>query len=339
MKPRLRMKNFIISGCGFMGGMHAQALQGIAGARVSALVDVGTDRARKLADVLGEKTPCFANLAEALSSVEADAVNLCLPTTLHEAGALEAIRLGKPIFLEKPIALDLPSARRITAAARQAGVIAQVGHCIRFWPEYQELERIVRSNRLGNLLSLSLQRRSGTPGGWALDPKLSGGAAMDLHIHDTDYILHLLGKPQAVTSHISGDAWGHIFTTYHFPETVVVAEGGWDYPQKWGFQMAYQAVFEGGAVEFDSAGGVSLTPASGARRPLPVKQPAAGKSRSAAGNISSLGGYQNELAYFVNCLKSGNPPKIATLEQATDSLAVVLAEVRSAQSGRRIRIP
>lgn len=333
------MKGIVVSGCGFMGGMHAQAIESIPGARVAALVDVSAERARKLATVLGRDIPCFASLGEALGAVRADAADLCLPTNLHEAGALEALHFGLPIFLEKPIALDIAAAGRIMAAARGAGVFAMVGHCIRFWPEYQKLEELVRSRRLGRLLSLSLQRRSAKPGGgWALDPRLSGGAAVDLHIHDTDFILHLLGKPQAVTSRMSGADNGHIFTTYHFPDIAVVAEGGWDYPPRWGFQMAYQAVFERGAVEFDSNRGIVLTPASGPPRPVPAKQPPVGKSRDAAGNISSLAGYRNELAYFVRCLATGKPPCIATLGQATESLAVVLAEIHSANIGRRITI-
>lgn len=333
------MKNFIVSGCGFMGGMHAQALASIPGARVAALVDVSLERARRVAGLLGGDVPCFASLGDALGSVAADAVNLCLPTSLHEPCALEAIRFGLPIFLEKPVALDVAAAGRIIEAARRAGVAAMVGQCIRFWPEYQKLEEFVRQHRLGRLLSLSLQRRSAKPAaGWALDPRLSGGAALDLHIHDTDFILHLLGKPEAVTSRMSAPDNGHIFTTYHFPEVAVVAEGGWDYPAKWGFQMAYQALFERGAVEFDSNSGVFLTPASGARRRVPVKQPGAAKSRSGAGNISSLAGYHNELAYFVRCLATGQPPRISTLAQATESLAVVIAEIHSAHIGRRITI-
>lgn len=333
------MKNIIVFGCGFMGGMHAQALQGIPGVRVAALVDVSEDRSRKLARMLGGNVPCFAALGEAMDSVGADAVDICLPTMLHEPAALEALWFGLPVFLEKPIALDLAAASRIMAAAHRAGVPAMVGHCIRFWPEYQELERIVSSGRLGRLQSLSLQRRSARPaGGWALDPNLSGGAAVDLHIHDTDFVLHLLGKPQAVTSRMSGPDNSHIFTTYHFSAIAVVGEGGWDYPAKWGFQMAYQAVFERGAVEFDSNKGMFLTPASGPRRPVAVKQPGAEKSRSSAGNISSLAGYRNELAYFVRCLSTGETPRIATLGQAAESLAVVLAEIHSALIGRRITI-
>jgi hypothetical protein len=40
-----------------------------------------------------------------------------------------------------------------------------------------------------------------------------------------------------------------------------------------------------------------------------------------------LGGYLNELKYFVNRLSEGNPPAIATLEDARESLALTLKEI------------
>jgi len=52
--------------------------------------------------------------------------------------------------------------------------------------------------------------------------------------------------------------------------------------------------------------------------------------------VSSLGGYFNELQAFVRCLETGHAPEIATGEQAAGSLATVLAEIRSASTGRTV---
>ncbi|MFZ4773965.1 MAG: Gfo/Idh/MocA family protein [Terrimicrobiaceae bacterium] len=338
------MKNITIVGCGFMGAMHAQAYAQIRGAKICALVDNKPAAAAKSMRALGIVVPIFKDLETALDKVETDAVDICLPTPLHESAALTAFGRKKAVFIEKPIALDLAAAKRIVAAAKKCGVAVQVGHCIRFWPEYQALVELFRSGRLGSLLSLSLQRRSPLPahsiGGWLLDEDQSGGAALDLHIHDTDFVLHLLGHPDAVTSSATEDRNGisHIFTSYDFVDKAVVAEGGWNYPAKWGFQMAYQAVFEKGTVEYDSAQGTFITQGSSGKKPLPVRQPGIGTSQAKTGNISSLGGYYNELASFVSCLESGKMPVQATPQQATDSLRVTLAEIESARKGRRVAL-
>ena len=237
------------------------------------------------------------------------------------------------LFCERasPLAPTLAAADRIVAASRTAGVVAQVGHCIRFWPEYQALRQYVRDGRGGRLLSLSLTRQSSRPeytiGNWANQESRSGGAALDLHIHDTDFVLALLGLPHAVQSRAVFDYSGpaHIFTLYDYPDVVVSAEGGWNYPVKWGFRMAFQALFEKACIDYDSSKSptVMVTLSDGAPEPLAFEAPAAGESQSGDGNISNLGGYFNELQAFVDCILRGVAPVEATLEDARASLAVV----------------
>ena len=120
----------------------------------------------------------------------------------------------------------------------------------------------------------------------------------------------------------------------------VTAEGGWNYPSGWGFQMAFQAVFERGAIEFDSGASpsISVTIGGGKKEPLPYQNPGAGESSTGTGNISSLSGYYNELDSFISCLERRRAPKIATGDQATESLATALAEIQSATTGRTVKL-
>ena len=64
--------------------------------------------------------------------------------------------------------------------------------------------------------------------------------------------------------------------------------------------------------------------------PVNAPQPKPGAVQ-AGGNISSLGGYYNEVKYFVDCVKSGRAPKTATAEDARDAVATVFREMASAQ--------
>lgn len=340
------MQNVAIIGLGFMGTMHAQIYNQLRDAALVAVVDHQQAKAKRDLAKLGIEAPVFGTLEEMLAACKVDVVDICLPTDLHAPFALKAVAARKHVFCEKPLALTKADGKKIAAAAKKAGVFFQVGQCIRFWPEYLAFEAFVKSGRAGKLLSLSLQRRSGRPsysvGDWLNDAGRSGGGALDLHIHDTDYVHHLLGRPAAVTSAGTRDksGWSHIFTTYHFKGVAVTAEGGWNYPANWGFQMAFQAVFENGAVEFDSGATPTLvaTIGKGKKSPLPFKAPGAGESRTGAGNLSSLGGYYNELSAFVECLEKKKAPKIATGDQAADSLATALAEIQSAATGRTVKI-
>jgi predicted dehydrogenase len=340
------MQRIAIIGLGFMGTMHAQIYRQLRQARLAAVVNKHSGKARRDLAKLGMEAAVFSTIEDMLAACEVDVVDICLPTDLHAPFALKAIAAGKHVFCEKPLALKAADGRRIAAAADKAGVFCQVGQCIRFWPEYQAFEAFVKSGKAGKLLSLSLQRRAGRPGysvdDWLNDGTRSGGAALDLHIHDTDFVHHLLGKPAAVTSVGTRDQSGmnHIFTTYHFKDVAVTAEGGWNYPKNWGFQMAFQAVFENGAVEFDSGASPTLqvTIGNGKKSPLTYKTPGAGESKTGAGNLSSLGGYYNELVAFIECLEKKRAPQIATVTQATDSLATALAEIQSATTGKTIKL-
>lgn len=340
------MQKVVITGFGFMGGMHAQVYLGIPQAKIAAIVDERKDAAQAQADKIGLNVPIYASLDEALRREKVDIVDVCLPTDRHASLAAQAAEAGKNVFCEKPLALTMAEAKTLKKVVEKTKVKFMVGHCIRFWPEYQAFEAFVKSKKAGKLLSLTLQRRSGRPGysagNWLNQAKRSMGAALDLHIHDTDFVLHLLGKPKGVYSRATKDATGysHIFTNYLFTDKVVHAEGGWNYPANWGFQMAFQAIFENGTVEFDSGATPSLraTIGSGKPEPLAFENPKSGESKAGTGNVSSLGGYFNELQYFVGCLEKGESPKIATLDQSMTSLAVVLAELESAKKNKIVKV-
>ena len=253
------MQKGIIVGFGFMGGMHAQIYQQLPNAAIVAVVDPDLASARTKLTSLGMSAELFATLEEALRAVPANFVDICLPTFLHAEAVLEAVAAGKAVFCEKPLATSVSDGEAMVTAAEKKGVTLMIGHCIRFWPEYVACKQLIDSGKAGRLLSLTLQRRSARPAyskdNWLHDASKSCGAALDLHIHDTDWVLHLLGKPDSVQSHGVRDAggWSHIFTRYHYEDGPEVhAEGGWNYPPQWGFQMAFQAVFENGTMEYDS---------------------------------------------------------------------------------------
>jgi predicted dehydrogenase len=332
----------IIAGFGFMGRMHARVCQALVArgleVEIVAIVDPHAESDQAMAE-LGLRVPQFKSLPEALGGVDATVVDICLPTDLHAAHIKIAARAGKHIFCEKPLALDLQEGGEAVAEAERANVFLQVGQCIRFWPEYEALRQFMQAGEAGKLRRLSLVRRASRPAysrdNWLHEPSRSKGAALDLHIHDTDFVLHLLGAPHAVESvgNRQDGAWTYLATHYIYDDIAVTAEGGWDLPAGWGFQMAFQAVFERAVVDYDSRQSPTLRIVRGAEpaQPLAFAKPEVAPTGDAGGNISDLGGYYNELAYFYEGLAAGRAPQIATGRQALESLRVVLAEIASAE--------
>lgn len=339
--------NIAIIGYGFMGEMHAQIYQSLPGVELVAVVDINVAVSKKKLSSLGLNIPVYETLTELIANSDVQAIDICSPTGQHIDLAIEAAEAGKHLFIEKPLAFDLDGCAQISSAIKKAGVFAQVGHCIRFWPEYMALQSTIESGELGKLKSLSLTRRSARPGGgdpqhWVNKEKLSGGAAFDMHVHDTDYVLHLFGLPNSVyastTQGLSGP--DHIFTQYQYKDVVVHAEGGWDYPQHYGFYMGFEAVFEEGSLAYHSNVEPTLviTKKDQQSTPLTISKPSVKESETSSGNISDLGGYFNELEYFTNCLKANKAPEIATIDQSSDSIRVLCAELESAKSHYSVTI-
>ncbi|HIE44215.1 MAG TPA: Gfo/Idh/MocA family oxidoreductase [Candidatus Omnitrophica bacterium] len=338
------MVKVAIVGAGFMGGMHAEVYRNLDRAKLSAVADVDLKKAQLLADK--NEASAYSSLEELLSQENIDAVDICLPTFLHKEYVIKAARAGKDILCEKPIALTVEDADEMVQIAKESKVKLMIAQVIRFWREYVELKKIHQAGELGRLLSITLARLGSTPtwawNDWLTDTKRSGGAFLDLHIHDTDYLLHLLGKPTSLVSRVSSGRlkYAHVFTTFTFPDKVIAfSEGGWDMPDNFPFTMAYTALFEKGTVEFNSRNEKTLAIyRPGKEVEYPSVKPELKSAASGEGNIADLGGYFSEIKYFIDCLENNKEPAKASAQSARDSLEIVLSEMKSAESGKIIEI-
>jgi len=303
-----------IVGAGFMGKMHAEVYRNLNKAKLIAIADSDLEKAQLLADK--HKATAYSSLGELINREDVDAVDICLPTFLHKECVIKAARLGKDILCEKPIALTLKDAEEMLQVAKKARVKLMIAQVIRFWQEYVILKKIHQSGELGRLLSITLTRLASTPtyawDNWLIDAKRSGGALLDLHIHDTDYLLYILGKPVSLASRVSPGRlkYAHIFTTFTFPDEVIAfSEGGWDMPDNFPFLMAYTALFEKGAVEFNLRNEKTLAIyRSGKKIEYPTVKPELKTKANGGGNIADLGGYFSEIKYFIDCLENNEYP-------------------------------
>lgn len=307
--------------------MHANVYGLLDRAELVGVVDCKPEKAAAFSKDFG--VPAFETLEQMMASVTVDAVDLCLPTYLHRDFTIQVANVGKNVFCEKPMAMTLDEANEMIAACDMEGVRLMIGHCIRFWPEYKLLKEMVEDHRYGKLLSINLTRYGEFPywssDNWLADETKSGGGALDMHIHDTDYILYLLGEPATMSSHGTVDDRGvsQIFTTMHYAQgTVAHLEGGWNLPSNTPFKMAFRAIFEHGAAIMDGGPLTIYTPGSEPLVPEFPKMEAAG-----GGNISDLGGYYHELAEFVSCLEEGRPFTVSTPDSSRQSLDYALHEI------------
>lgn len=339
-----------IIGFGFMGTTHWGVYKGLRNAKVVAIADV--DPAKRRGDVSkvvgniggGDNTKpldlagvkAYAEADDLIADPEVEVVDICVPTTLHMRYALTALKLGKHVFCEKPLCRTAAEMRAIVSAAKEAKGFFNVGLCVRAWPEYRHAYEYYTSGKAGKMLSATFKRISpGVDGNswrnWYMDGAMSGGALLDLHVHDTDEVNYFFGKPKSVTSVganvVSKGGIDHVVTTYDYGDgRLVMAEGGWEQAKGATFEMSFTIVCEKATLKLD-ASGYRIFPAKG-KAIAPTCDVKAGPT-----------GWHQELAYFVSCVAKGVPPtKYQTIDSVADTMAIVFAEEKSVRTRKAVRL-
>ena len=338
--------NVGIIGLGFMGQMHARCYQAVPGANLVACSDGQPERREEFS----KQFDCLAcdTFEELLYHPGLDLVDVCLPTFLHRDHVVRAAEAGKHVLCEKPIALTLAEADEMLAATGRMGVKFMVAQVIRFWPEYMAVKRILEGGELGAVRFVEARRLSARPQwswqGWLMQADKSGGAVVDLHIHDLDLLRWLLGEPQAVfASGVKSSRGGldSIATSLlGLPGGVsAVAVGSLDLAAQYPFCMSLLVNCEGGTLVLDSGRQPSLVAIKGDAAPEAVPLPAPPVAKAEGiGNVSDLGGYYNEIAYFVECVAAGKDPQVVTGRDGREALKLSLAARESAESGKIVTL-
>ena len=305
-----------VVGLGFMGGVHLKALASVPAVELAGVVS------RRAAEC---DAKLYGTLEEALADPSIDAVDLCLPTDLHESATIAALRSGKHVLVEKPMALGVESCRRMIDEADRAGKILMVAHVLRFFPAYKELQRAVDQHELGAIRAATFRRRCAQPGwsGWITDKTRSGGGAFDLLIHDVDMALRLFGPPSAISATGYEDAASGvdvISARFFYDGFVAEISGGWMFPGAFPFSMEFTVLADQGVLEFHSES-------------RPLKRYGGGEEVA----LEPADGYAAEIAYFAECCRSGEQPSLCLPSDSAESVELALAMFEArAKNGERI---
>ncbi len=280
-------------------------------------------------DLAGLRT--FREPERLLSVVRPELVSICTPTDTHIDLAIAALESGAHVLLEKPVALDADHIEPLARAEARTGRRVIPAMCMRFWPGWDWLRERIADERHGRLLSLSLTRLGCEPT-WSRafygDLRRSGGAIIDLHIHDADFVLHCLGPPARV---VTTGRPNHLTTVYRYDgprsDLHVTATGAWLSSQGFPFRMRYLAEFEHAVADFDLARDEPLQVThGGVTAPVPIE-------RSSA--------YEREVEHAVRCVlaaREGRHVDAPSLDEAARVMRLLRAERESLERGTPVEI-
>jgi len=321
-------------GAGNIGEVHARQWALLPAVEIVGVLDPRTDAAEALG-------AAYSEWEALLSEAKPDIVDICVPTPLHREYVELAAAAGLAIFVEKPLGRTIEECDAIVAAVEKAGVPAGVGHVVRFFPEYAEAKRLVDAGRVGVPAAVRTARMGGFPNitgrpNWYADPAQSGGVALDLILHDFDWLRWTFGP---VTRVFAQGLYGrpeyvgkldYALVTLRFESGVVGhVTGSWAHPS--GFRTTLEVAGDGGLVEHDSAQSA----------PLMSSLRQAGSGGGVAFPESPMAPaddpYYLELAAFVSALQTNSPMPV-TVYEGREAVRIGLAALESIETGKVVSL-
>jgi predicted dehydrogenase len=343
--PSARPVNVGVIGLGFMGLVHIKAGKQIPGVKLVAVADAFKQPVNGIVPGVGGNitdgdalrlepdVKVYKSAEELVADPNVHLVDLCVPTPEHVKLSLAALRAGKHVLCEKPMARTSALCRPIVKAAAAAKTYFMPAMCMRFWPGWDWLKQAIDRKTYGKVLAARFRRVSGPPG-WSKASYFkggdSGGALLDLHIHDTDFVQFCFGKPKAVfargLSRFSG-AVDHVVTQYVLEGGATVsAEGSWLMSGAHPFTMTYTVNFERATAEFDLARGAEALRLYEDGKPTQVVK------------LEGVDGYVGELSHMIESIRKRRPPTIVTAKDGLTAVEICEAEEKSVLTGKLVKL-
>lgn len=138
-----------------------------------------------------------------LADMDIQVIYVALPNSLHYAAAKKVILAHKHAIVEKPFTSNFSEAQELIETAKKMGVFVFEAVAPLFMPNFAKIKEIIPSLGKIKIVSINYSQYSRryerfkageTPA--VFDPKLSGGALMDLGVYNLHFVVALFGEPK-----------------------------------------------------------------------------------------------------------------------------------------------
>ena len=337
----LKKVRAVLVGCGGISNAWLKPAVTIRGLEIVGLVDLKRSAAeeRKAGyGLTGAETG--TDLQAMLKAVRPDAVFDCTTPEAHVSVTLQALRHGCHVLGEKPLADSMANARKMVAAAKRAGKICAVIQNRRYKPEICAFRKLLSSGKLGTLNTLNCDFYIGAHFR-GFRRSMRHPLLLDMAIHTFDAARFLSGcDPVSVYCkewNPRGSWYDHEASAAAVFEMtnglVYTYRGSWTSEglnTPW--ESTWRAIGDRGSAAWD-----------GART---IRGEALRKDQSVPAELSALTvrvpqmkhpGHGSLLREFVRCVRTGATPQTVCTDNIK-SLAMVFGAIRSAETGRRVKI-
>lgn len=150
----------------------------------------------------------YNKASDLINDKEINAIYIATPPGSHAEYAIEAIKAGKPVYIEKPMAVSYSECLKINKAAEKFKVPVFVAYYRRALPGFILVRDLIEKGKIGKVLFVQMQlfkapsqdeKTGKLP--WRVDPKISGGGHFfDLGSHQLDWLDYIFGPVQNIKS-------------------------------------------------------------------------------------------------------------------------------------------
>jgi len=234
------MMKFGVIGAGNIANTFCTAVnQADIDAQLYAIGSRSIEKANKYKETYGF-VKAYGSYTELFLDDEVDAIYIATPHGLHYEQMLDILDYKKHILCEKSFTLNHHQAKEIFAKAKKQNVFIMEAVWTRFLPTILRLQELVNSGIIGEITKVEADfciDPDKSDEDRLFNPKLGGGALLDVGIYPITFANLFMGTPTSITStmkkyHTGVDLTEEIRFTYKNGEAILNASIGENRPLK-----------------------------------------------------------------------------------------------------------
>jgi predicted dehydrogenase len=143
-----------VIGYGLIGRIHTRNFKAQPDVQIVGLAETYRPRLEAGAALIGGNVTQYRDFRRLLENKDIDAVLVATPDHWHALMTMMACAAGKDVYVEKPLTLFVQEGRWMVETAKRYKRVVQVGTQQRSGPHYLRARDLIRSGRLGKLVSV-----------------------------------------------------------------------------------------------------------------------------------------------------------------------------------------
>jgi predicted dehydrogenase len=190
----------------------------------------------------------YDDAEQLINDREVNAIYIATPPSSHELYTINALKAGKPVYVEKPMTVNFTSAIKMMNASKVLNVKMSIAHYRRAQPYFKKIKQLIEEKSIGEIRfvnlnfykKLFLEEELKAPGNaWRVDAEIAGGGLFhDLAPHQLDLMYYFFGG----FDKISGIALNqsHLYKTADLVTGNVLFKSGIVFNGIWSFNVDKQ---------------------------------------------------------------------------------------------------